>query len=108
VYLTTTVLALGLASTSLADGLDPNLIGWWRFDEGAGTTAADSGVNGLDGALVNGPVWRADGLRNGCLFFDGYDDYVQVAQNARLNPGTGSFTVVLCARVTSTLAQRTT
>ncbi|MBP7050270.1 MAG: discoidin domain-containing protein [Phycisphaerae bacterium] len=106
VYLTTTVLALGLASTSLADGLDPNLIGWWRFDEGTGTTAADSGVNGLDGALVNGPVWRADGLRNGCLFFDGYDDYVQVAQDVRLNPGTGSFTVVLWANVDATAGTR--
>ncbi len=105
-YLTIAVLALGLVPTGRADGLDPDLIAWWRLDEGSGTTAADSGVNGLNGALVNEPQWRDDGVRNGCLFFDGYDDCVRVTQDDRLNPGTGSFTVVFWANVDKTTGAR--
>ena len=105
-YLTTVVFALGLVQTSWGNGLDPNLIGWWRFDEGSGTMAADSSGNGLDGVLVNEPVWRDDGRRNGCLFFDGFDAYVQVAQDDRLNPGAGDFMVVFWAYVETTAGTR--
>ncbi|MEN6428648.1 MAG: LamG-like jellyroll fold domain-containing protein [Phycisphaerales bacterium] len=100
--LATVILSLGVVQTSPGSGLDPNLIGWWRLDEGSGTTAADSGANSLHGVLTNGPLWRDDSPRDGCLFFDGYDDYVRVAQDDRLNPGTGSFTVVLWANVDTT------
>jgi len=31
---------------------DPNLVGWWKFDEAAGATAADSSGNKRDGALT--------------------------------------------------------
>ncbi len=106
VYLTTIVLALGLAQTSLGDAADPNLIGWWRFDEGAGTTAADSSGNDMHGVLVNDPLWHDDGPRNGCLFFDGYDAYVQVAQHDSLNPSAGDFTVVFWANVEMTSGTR--
>lgn len=106
VSLMTLVLALGLAQMSPADPLDPSLVGWWRFDDGAGLTAMDSGVNGLDGTLVNGPVWRDDGPRDGCLFFNGYDSYVQVAQNDLLNPGDGDFTFLFWANVETTAGTR--
>jgi hypothetical protein len=33
------------------------LVGYWKFDEGLGTTTADSSGNGDGGTLVNGPVW---------------------------------------------------
>ncbi|MEN6577673.1 MAG: LamG-like jellyroll fold domain-containing protein [Phycisphaerales bacterium] len=100
--LATVVLSLGVVQTSPGSGLDPNLIGWWRFDEGSGTTAADSSANGLHGVLTNGPLWRDDSPRDGCLFFDGYDDYVQVTQDDRLNPGAGSFSTVFWANVDTT------
>jgi hypothetical protein len=38
---------------------DPNLVGWWRFDDGSGNTAADS-INGNDGA-INGEVSWVEG-----------------------------------------------
>jgi PKD repeat protein len=38
-------------------GLEPGLIGFWPFDEGAGETATDATGLGHDGALLNGPVW---------------------------------------------------
>ncbi len=31
---------------------DPNLVGWWKFDDAAGATAADSSSNKRDGALT--------------------------------------------------------
>ncbi len=43
---------------------DANLIGWWKFDEGAGSTALDSSGHGNHGAIYGNPAW-----------VDGYDDY---------------------------------
>ena len=34
-----------------------NLVGWWTFNDGSGTTAADSSGNGLTATLVNGVSW---------------------------------------------------
>ena len=34
-----------------------NLIGYWKFDEGSGTTIADSSTNSNNMTLVNGPTW---------------------------------------------------
>ncbi len=33
---------------------------WWRFEEGSGTTATDSGSGGNDGTLVNGVAYSTD------------------------------------------------
>ena len=33
------------------------LVGWWKFDDGAGGTAADSSGNGYNATLVNGVSW---------------------------------------------------
>jgi len=30
---------------------------WWRFEEGSGTTATDSGSVGINGTLVNSPIY---------------------------------------------------
>ena len=35
-------------------------VGWWRFEEGSGTTATDSGTGGNDGTLTNGPAYDSD------------------------------------------------
>src|SRR5262249_19564015 len=35
------------------------LVAYWKFDEGSGTTAADSSGNGNTGTLINGPLWSA-------------------------------------------------
>jgi len=39
------------------DGTEHGLVGYWRFNEGHGTTAADSSGHGNTGTLVNGPSW---------------------------------------------------
>jgi hypothetical protein len=64
---------------SFTTWLEPNLIAWWKFDEGEGDTAYDSAGNN-DGTLTNGPVWTPSGI-NGSLSFDDVDDYVEVADD---------------------------
>jgi hypothetical protein len=55
------------ASTIYNSGVPNNLnnlsnppLSWWRFEEGSGTTATDSGTGGNDGTLQNDPVYDAD------------------------------------------------
>jgi hypothetical protein len=64
------VVGLVFTSTTQAD-----LVGWWRLDEGTGTTAYDSSGNGNDGTLQGDPQWVA-GKVGGALEFDGNGDYV--------------------------------
>jgi hypothetical protein len=64
---------------------DTNLVGWWKFDDGNGTTAVDS-AGGHNGTLINGPTWTT-GQIGGGLKFDGINDYVEVPNNASLEPG---------------------
>jgi len=53
---------------------DPNLMGWWKFDEGAGATALDWSGHGNHAALRGGPTWIT-GYDGGGLKLDGADDY---------------------------------
>jgi hypothetical protein len=63
--------------TSVAESADPNLVGWWRFDEGSGTTTFDSSGNGNDGTLVGGATW-ATGHFGGGIELDGATGYVSI------------------------------
>jgi hypothetical protein len=85
-----------LAQTALAAGFDPNtdpsLLGYWSFNEGSGTVAADSSGHGNNGQLMNGPLW-VPGKIAGALKFDGVDDYVLVPHNAGLLPTGNEVTV---------------
>jgi hypothetical protein len=68
------------ASASFAS----NLVAYWKFDEGTGTTTADSSGNGNTGILTNGPMWSAGRIGN-ALYFDGTDDIVTVADSNSLH-----------------------
>jgi len=59
------------------NGTVPGLIGYWKFDEGSGTTTSDASGNGNTATLINGPSWVPSGI-NGTLSFDGVNDYVNV------------------------------
>jgi hypothetical protein len=59
-------------------------VGYWKFDEGSGTAAADASSNGSIGTLTNGPTW-IPGKLGQALSFDGVDDSVQVAAISALN-----------------------
>ena len=55
---------------------DPNLIGWWKFDEGFGDTALDWSGHENHGTIGRDPEW-VEGIMNGALDLSGYD-YVSV------------------------------
>ena len=70
-------------------GREPNLLAYWRLDEGAGTNAFDATGNGFTALLVNGPSWtnslipvaQAPASWGMALAFDGLDDYVDLGTN---------------------------
>src|SRR3989344_5537130 len=69
-----------------SDATTRGLVGYWNFEEGTGTTAADSTDQGNDGTLTGGPTWVSGKAGNGAaLDFDGTDDFVDI--------GTGPSTV---------------
>ncbi|MCP4608871.1 MAG: LamG domain-containing protein, partial [Planctomycetes bacterium] len=68
--------ALVLA-VSTAEGADPSLVGWWRFEEGSGITAYDSSGNGLDGELIGGVTWT-QGRFGGGIELDGTSGYISI------------------------------
>ncbi|HEW79854.1 MAG TPA: hypothetical protein ENH34_07835 [Phycisphaerales bacterium] len=71
------VLVLGLAAGTAVADVDPNLVGWWRLNDGSGSTAVDSSVNGYTGTLMGEPNW-VSGKVDGALDFNGVSDYVVV------------------------------
>jgi hypothetical protein len=82
----------GAAIDQVGQSVDPDLLGWWTFDEEAGTVAWDSSGRGHDGRLCNGPVW-VPGRLGPALQFDGIDDYVEVPHSAGLVPSGQEVTV---------------
>ena len=88
-YLVPLVLVLGLASLSKAQVEDENLVGWWRLDEGSGTTVADASEGGNDGTLSGGAAWT-EGISRRGVYLDGVDDFVGVP-NVLAEAGTVAF-----------------
>jgi hypothetical protein len=54
---------------------DPNLIAWWKFDEGTGNRALDWSGHNNHGTLMGNPQWIT-GYDGDALDFDGNDDHV--------------------------------
>ena len=73
-------------ATSVSAALQTDLVGWWKFDEASGTTAADSSASPEDGTnfgvILNGSYYE----------FDGLDDYVQVQHADKLDV-TGAYSI---------------
>ena len=79
-------------------GGETGLVGYYRFNEGSGTTVTDLTANGNNGTLggytyPSVPSWTigAPSLGKG-LEFDGYNDYVRIEDSTSLRPTT-AFTV---------------
>jgi len=71
VYLFSFVLVLGLVLTSAAEGADPSLVAWYRFDG----NAFDSSGNDLHGTEMGNPTYEA-GVFGQAISLDGDGDYV--------------------------------
>jgi len=92
---------LGVASIAYAD-----LVGYWTFDEGSGTTVIDVSGNGNDGTIVDNDVWDTKwitGVAGGAMEFYGVGaalgngDYVQIEHSDSLNI-TGPTSIALWIR----------
>ncbi|HUW20065.1 MAG TPA: right-handed parallel beta-helix repeat-containing protein [Sedimentisphaerales bacterium] len=57
--------------------VEEGLVGYWKFEDGNGTTALDSSGHQNTGSLIGGPVWTSSRF-NGALRFDGIDDAVEI------------------------------
>jgi len=81
---------------------DPNLVAWWKLDEGQGTTVLDWSGHEHNGTLLNGPQWVA-GYDGSALELDGADDYVDFGNPPDLPSGTSARSICGWAR-TDTVA----
>jgi 1,4-alpha-glucan branching enzyme len=63
-----------------------NLLAYWTFDEGTGSTANDYSGNTNTGTVVLGGGGWTSGIINGALSFDGESTQVSVTNAASLNP----------------------
>ncbi len=66
----------------------PGLIAAYGFDEGSGTTAADSSTNNNTGTIANA-TWAATGKFGKALTFNGTNAWVSVPNSTSLNPTAG-------------------
>ena len=68
------VVLLATLLTGAVQAQDPNLVGWWTFDEGSGAIAHDASGHGYDGTVTDA-LWE-QGLNGSALNFDavGYVD----------------------------------
>jgi hypothetical protein len=60
--------------------IDPNLVGWWKFDMGLGNTAFDWSGHDNHGTLMGDPQWVAgmSTMMGGAMEFDGTGDYINI------------------------------
>ncbi|MDH7599341.1 MAG: LamG domain-containing protein, partial [Sedimentisphaerales bacterium] len=65
------------------------MVGWWKMDEMAGTTANDSSGNDNHATLMNGATWD-QGRHGGAVRLDGNDDYVNLPIQAIMDNLTDS------------------
>ena len=65
----------------------------WEFEEGSGTTAADS-AGAHDGTVI-GALW-VPGKIGTALWFDGFDDAVDCGTDSLLNPAEMTLTLWVC------------
>jgi type II secretory pathway pseudopilin PulG len=70
--------------------MEDNIVGYWHFDEGVGTSTADASGEGNSGELVNGPTWvsGSDCVAGGCLDFETgvSKEYLYINNSDSLDP----------------------
>jgi hypothetical protein len=83
-----TLIVLFVPSSVAHADITTSLQGWWKLDDGSGTTTIDSSGNGNTGTFVGSPTWIAGHIGTGALSFSGSGQYVKVPSNSSLNAST--------------------
>ena len=73
-------------------GSESGLLGYWNFEEGTGTTAADLTSNSNDGTLTNGPTWSNDVPAYNCNV--GIDELSSPLSSIYPNPSSDNFKII--------------
>jgi hypothetical protein len=68
-----------------AGGVPANLVGWWKLNDGSGTSAADATGNGNTGTRQGHTAWGTGPNGNGDLVLDGTGDYVDIANETQFD-----------------------
>jgi hypothetical protein len=68
--------------TNTAQSADPNLVGWWAFEEVSGVLKDKSDYQN-DGTPMGGVMYLQPGVTGFSLGFNGIDSYVTVGKNGR-------------------------
>ena len=76
--------------------LDPDLVGYWNFEEGDGTRATDATGNGFDAKLTKGASW-SEGRIGGALTFTGKEGAAKIADDEVFRL-TGDLTIAFWAK----------
>lgn len=77
------VIMLAPAAVVLADSLTNGLVGFWRFEDGAGAVAKDSSPAGNQGVIHGDAAWT-NGAVGQALVFNGSNTYVEIPPAASL------------------------
>ena len=83
-------------------------VGYWKFDEGTGTSAKDSTASNLTGTLTNSPTWQTEDqcISGKCLYFDGSaGSFVDAGNNLNFAT-TDSFSISTWFKTNSLAAQQ--
>ncbi len=80
--------------------LHNGLVGWWKLDDGTGTSAIDSSGSGNTGTLNNGPGW-VDGRKGRAVALDGTNDYISMGTSALTSVDNSDKTVSAWIRKTA-------
>ena len=86
-YVVSLIVVLGLVSNASAE-----LVGQWKLDDGAGTTALDATGNGNDGTLEDDPT-VVEGQFGQALAFDGSRVVIPASDSLTADLFQGSFTM---------------
>lgn len=95
------LLALGLPAAQACADITSNLNAYYTFDEGSGTSAADSSGNGNTGTITDA-TWVSGKVGSGALSFDGANDWVEIASSASMNI-TGPITLAAWIKTTDSV-----
>ena len=87
----------------LAGNVSAELVAHWKFDDGAGNTAADSVGNAHPGTIGGVANW-VNGQLGAALDFDGSTNYVDIGGDQPVVSGTFSLTMWIYARGVPTAA----